>query len=439
VASARRLVGGTAPKPPFGSASLRLNPRRRVIAAVVAVLALLLLLDQLGVRRLSGEDFPIRDPLGRELRAHVERLASPEWGGRKPGSLGHAEAARYLDDALGRAGIAPLPSAGNHLVPLVDGSGRTRADLENNVIGWLPATDPGLTMPAIVLGAHFDHIGPTKEGTLLGADDNASGVAVLLGAVPLLRDRVRRHPIVVVFFDTEELPWFGTPLMGSQAFMRALPPELGERPALAVVLDLVGGVVWRHAADVLFACGAEKTFGLGAIVDGVHEGGLEVRRLGIHMVENIPGARRSPVSDYDVFRNSGLPFLFLSSGRTPRYHRPTDLPSTLYYDRMARTSRWIARLVGAVDQADDGRFERGAEDLATDLETSLWFLDAAALPWRSVPGTGPITAVKLLGDRSRLRGMRGRRDFTSDDVLALERASFRVQCLIYAFPACFTL
>ncbi|MCC6552599.1 MAG: M28 family peptidase [Polyangiaceae bacterium] len=457
--------------------------RRRAIGATLGLLAALFLADQLGVRRLSGADFPPRDPMALVMRAEVEQLASPAWGGRRPGTPGNAEAARWLAAQMEAAGLSPLPSIGGYLSPLPRGpSGQSIGD---NVIGYLPApagpaAEEGASPPTrpsefgaeggstwgrvpephrpaagatperpdagpagvIVLGAHFDHVGETAEGVLLGADDNASAVAVLLGAARALRDRPRRLPIVVVFFNTEEAPYFGTPLQGSRELVRALPAEIGSPAAirLAVVLDLIGGVVWRPSADTIFACGAEKSEGLPALVDGVREAGLDVRRLGLHMVENIPGYQPSAFSDYDVFRERGVPFLFLSSGRTPRYHRPTDLPDTLHYDRMARTARWIASLAAGVDaRARPFAFDPAAEDLAGDAATMRWAMDAAASPLRSVPGTGPITALRLLGDRSRVHAMAAPdHAFTAEDARSLERASFRLQCLLYSFPACFT-
>jgi hypothetical protein len=428
------LLGGGKGREPFPATKRR---KRRAIAAAVGLLLLLLVLDQLGIRRLSGADFPPQDPLGLDLRAHVERLAAPAWEGRKPGTPGNDEAARYLAQQLEAAGLAALPSLGGYLAPLPEGAGR----LGHNVVGYLPGTGAA-GGGAVILGAHFDHLGQTEDGLMLGADDNASGVAVLLGAVSALRRRTLRHPVFVVFFNTEEAPYFGTPHQGSRAFLASLPPEIGARASirLAVVLDLIGGVVWGPSADTIFACGAEKAEGLPELVDATREEGLTVRRLGISMVENLPGYRPQAFSDYDVFRDERVPFLFLSSGRTPRYHHATDLPDTLHYDRMARTSRWIASLVASVDGRDaTPRFDPTGADRAADLATMRWALDAAAMPWRSIPGTGPITAIRLLADRARIRAMEPPgRALTREDELALERASFRLQCLLYSFPVCFT-
>jgi hypothetical protein len=424
---------------------LKPRPRRRArtIAAAVTALALTLILaDQLGIRRLSGADFPSPDPLAPALRTWVETLASPAWGGRVPGTPENEEAARYLADELRKAGVPPLPSAGGSYLSPISSFNVGRGSAAN-VIGYLPGTG-GPAAGTVILGAHFDHLGKTRDGIVLGADDNASSVAVILGALPaLVADTARRSPVLIIFFNTEEVPYFGTAAQGSEHFLKAPPPEVAERASIrvALILDLIGGVVWRHAADTVFACGAEKGTGLPAVVDRVpSEEGLAVRRLGIHMVERMPGYPRMPVSDYNAFRAHRIPFLFLSSGRTPRYHAPSDLPATLYYDRMARTSRWIARFAAALD-ADPASvvFAEDGADLARDRDTMRWAIDAAASPFRWIPGTSPITAIRLLADRRRLEAMaEPGHALDAADVGALERASFRMQCLLYSYPACFT-
>lgn len=412
--------------------------RRRTVGAVVLFFILLLVIDQLGVRELSGRDFPVTDPLAEAQRTHVVELAKPAWNGRVPGTQGNAAAARYLEDALKAAGVGPFPSAGGYLVPLPD------SRLGHNVLGWIPPDEPRANSGVIVLGAHFDHVGPTQEGVLLGADDNASSVAVVLGAIPgLLAMKPRPYGIAIALFNTEEAPFFGTSRQGSRAFAQALPLEIESLKSirLAIVLDLIGGVVWRRTAEAIYACGAEKTRGLSALVDGVHEENLRILRLGIHSVENIPGYRPSAFSDYDVFRDNRVPFLFLSSGRTPRYHHASDLPETLYYDRMARTSRWIHKLVAEVSHASEALvFDAAGEDYAMDRDTLLWGLESAVKPWSSIAGTSPMTAVQLLADRSRLAALADPQHvWTPADALVIERASFRIQCLLYRYPICFTL
>lgn len=85
------------------------KPKRSRYLAIASLLLVvfLLLIDQLGVRELSGRDFPITDPFAGSLHAHVLELAKPAWNGRVPGSEGNVAAARYLEDALKAAGVGP--------------------------------------------------------------------------------------------------------------------------------------------------------------------------------------------------------------------------------------------------------------------------------------------------------------------------------------------
>ena len=131
----------------------------------------------------------------------------------------------------------------------------------------------------------------------------------------------------------------------------------------------------------------------------------------------------------------------LSTGRTPRYHKATDRPETLHYDRMARTSRWIASFVAALDASDaELAFDAHAEDYGADVRTASWLTSTAVRPWSTVPGTGPLSWIQLWRDGARVDELAAPgAQFGPAQVLALERASFRIQCLVYAYPACFTL
>jgi hypothetical protein len=75
----------------------------------------------------------------------------------------------------------------------------------SNVVAWLPGTDPALTQEAIVIGAHLDHLGMNDQ-LMPGANDNASGVAVLLGvAQALVTSGIPlKRPVVFILFGAEE-------------------------------------------------------------------------------------------------------------------------------------------------------------------------------------------------------------------------------------------
>ena len=178
-----------------------------------------------------------------------------------------------------------------------------------NVVGVLP----GASEEAVVIGAHYDHLGFGDESSLAehhlgqihnGADDNASGVAALL---VLARDLSASRPgrtVVFAAFAAEELG-----LLGSRYYVRH-PPFPLERTAAMVNLDMIG----RSDGDVL--------------IGGV--GTAEEFRDLLHEVEaNSPltfdyASTPRGSSDHQSFAAAGIPVLFFFTGLHPDYHKPSD-------------------------------------------------------------------------------------------------------------------
>jgi len=282
-----------------------------------------------------------------ELKAHVYRLASPEFLGRR--GPGAARASRHLAEmfermnlrpAFGDSYFQPIPSL------LAADNGRKDSFIGRNVGALLPGTDPQLKDEWIVLSAHFDHLG--REGTRYfpGADDNASGVAMLLEVAEhfaLGKDKPRRT-ILFVAFDQEE-----TGLLGSRHFAVHPPLDIKKLKAF-LTADMLG----RSMADVMdeyvFALGSENSPRLRNLLEEVRPAeAVRVGRIGADLI----GTR----SDYGPFRDRRVPYLFFSTGQHADYHRPTDLPDRLDYVKLRDVSRWIAALTWR---------------LATDEEAPAW-------------------------------------------------------------------
>lgn len=388
--------------------------------------------------------------LAKRLRAHVEFLASPALKGRKPGSPGNEAAARYLTKQFQELGLRPFPS--------LEGYGQSLpAGLGENILGYRPARD-GSTERWLLIGAHYDHLGESMGRVYAGADDNASAVAILLETARDL-PALSRYPVVFAAFNAEEPPYIRTAMMGSQYFVSHLPAEIATpaRFQAVVIMDLMGGVHWEPLREVIFAAGAEKSEGLSAALQDVRREALGVRGeekglrltpdalrltvvpVGMHLIEEIPMAGRVSFSDYDAFRNASVPFLFLSAGRTPRYHDPSDLADTLHYERMAATVRWLQRLAARLDRDPAPyRFEAEREDLRNDIARLQPFIMQAA-DWRSrIPGSSVLSVMRFKADVRWLERL-DPAAVTPDDVRRLERSCLRMQCLLADFYGCFAL
>lgn len=293
----------------------------------------------------------------------VDALSAPTCSGRKFGTPGGIRARGLVRDALRGAGLDPVEQA----------IGASRGA---NVI----ATLPGNIDRWVLVAAHYDHLGgdPTKV-FYPGADDNAAAVAILIDvAHKLARKRADGRGVVIAAFDGEEPPYFGTGVMGS-AWYATHAGEVGpslDKIDLMVCMDLCGHAIGPEGLPdevrgSIFALGAERSGGTSELVDAIarEETGLVVRRAD---AEIIP-----PLSDYVVFQQRKKPFLFLTSGRSARYHTPQDTPEHLDWAKMARTSRWLERFVrescsrGAIEFIDDARDDRSSLESFVDLVAPL--------------------------------------------------------------------
>jgi hypothetical protein len=206
-----------------------------------------------------------------------------------------------------------------------------------NVIGILPGRDARLREEAVVIGAHYDHLGRGGEGSLApdatgavhpGADDNASGVAAMLGLARAFADAGGApRTLVFVAFAGEEMG-----LLGSTHYVRhpALPLA---RTALMLNLDMVGHLRQR----TLYAGGVDSASGLRELVSA-HAGGLTLSLRGD------PFGR----SDHTAFYTAGRPVVFLFTGAHADYHRPGDTWDKIEARGLAEVTAFAARLVEAV-------------------------------------------------------------------------------------------
>ncbi len=291
------------------------------------------------------------------MEARVVRLASPEFLGRR--GPGAARAARYIADAFEHSGLSPA-YGDSFLQPipskLDEGTTPDGSYLGRNVVAVLPGADPKLKGEWVLLSAHYDHLGKKGDHIFPGADDNASGVAMLLEVARYfaLREARPRRTVVFAAFDLEE-----TGLLGSTHFATHPPFPIRSLKAM-LTADMLGRSMANVMDEYVFVLGSEYSRQLRRLLEEVApEDGLKVGRLDAELI----GTR----SDYGPFRDRRVPFLFFSTGQHPDYHRTTDLPDRIDYAKLKRISVWIARLVDhlAQDDAAPGWDER---DAGTDLD-----------------------------------------------------------------------
>lgn len=279
-----------------------------------------------------------------ELMQDVAYLAKLD--GRAAGSSGEVIAADYVAVALRQLDLAPQRQA---LTYPADSA---------NVYALLP----GATDEVIVIGAHLDHLGPGFPG----ADDNASGVAAVLGIARALRHERLGRSILFVFFAAEEQG-----LLGSKQLVAAPPVPLGNIKAM-VNLDMVGRPLldaFRYRAP-LFLVGIDRDRSVGLVGARSFPGlrALVDRAFGSDEVvaaEDLPDligreveAQSQGRSDSASFERAGIPSLFFGDGESSDYHAKGDTVTRLKPWVLERRARAIAEVVRRLANAPAEAFAR---------------------------------------------------------------------------------
>jgi hypothetical protein len=142
-----------------------------------------------------------------------------------------------------------------------------------------------------------------------------------------------------------------------------------------------------------------------------------------------------PWSDYDAFRNRGVPVLFLSDGQTRRYHRPTDEVGALDLPKLTQRSQHLLEVVWRLSNLEATPVWRagGTSDLI-DANTLVQLLEAALATPGMVDSLGlsAATRTKVEADLATARAVQARLaaggSATSADTTSLRRAAQRVMC-----------
>jgi hypothetical protein len=185
------------------------------------------------LEKLSPE-FPVQDPatlspLAARLRRHVTALAE---------TIGERSAYQPAPQERAKDYIVAQLRASGYSPELLDYKAERKTDFIRTVpyrnVEAVLGTKDGDPAPVWIIDAHYDSVEGTK-----GADDNASGVAVLLEAARLLKERGSKRKFRFVAFSTEEPPSFGTRDMGSYRYASSLKAR-GVNVAGVLNLEMLG-------------------------------------------------------------------------------------------------------------------------------------------------------------------------------------------------------
>lgn len=249
-----------------------------------------------------------------EMMQAIRFLSGDEMKGRGLGTPELDKAADYIADKFKEAGLRPAGDDGSFFQTWKESFPENRGFVMKNVIGMIPGKRPDMAGQSVVVAAHYDHLGlgwpDVREGNRgkihPGADDNASGVAVLIELAKVLGATNPERSIIFAAFTGEEAG-----RRGSKYYVANRKQYPAEKVIGMVNLDTVG----RLGKGKLLILGA------GSAKEWVHifRGAGFVTGVEIEMVP-----ARLDSSDNISFEDAGIPAVQIFSGPHLDYHRPAD-------------------------------------------------------------------------------------------------------------------
>lgn len=283
------------------------------------------------------------------IQDDVAFLASDEMEGRQTGTEGEKIALAYISKRFEELGLTGKGTNG-YVQPFsfkpktnpheevkfdVNGDGTITG---NNVIGYFDNKAEN----TVIIGAHYDHLGYGGEGSLFrdtikavhnGADDNASGVALLLNLAKKLKDKNTKNNYLFMAFSGEEMG-----LLGSNYFVKN-PTIDTKKVSYMINMDMVGRMK-KDSSLAVYGTGTSPIF----------KQVLKAHNNDFKLIQNESGVGPS---DHTSFYLADIPVLHFFTGQHSDYHRPSDDIETLNYEGMVKISNYIFDIISDLD--DNGK------------------------------------------------------------------------------------
>ena len=284
-----------------------------------------------------------------QIKKDVTFLASDDLEGRQTGTKGEKKAANYISKRFEEIGLAKKGTNG-FLQPFsfkpktnpheevkfdVNGDGTITG---NNVIGFLD----NKVENTVIIGAHYDHLGFGGEGSLYrdsiktihnGADDNASGIALMLNLAAKLKENNINNNYLFMAFSGEEMG-----LLGSNYFVKN-PTIDTKKVSYMINMDMVGRLK-KDTALAVYGTGTSPIF----------KQILKSQNKNFKLIQQESGVGPS---DHTSFYLADIPVLHFFTGQHEDYHKPGDDSEKLNYKGMETISNYIFSIISDLD--DNGK------------------------------------------------------------------------------------
>lgn len=282
-----------------------------------------------------------------KIKEDVAFLADDKLEGRQTGTPGELKAAEYIKNRFEKLGLIAKGTKGfyqdftfkpktnpHEEVKFTENADGTITG--RNVVGFLD----NKAKNTVIVGAHFDHLGYGGDGSLHrgeksihnGADDNASGVAVLLNLISKLKEKNTNNNYLFMAFSGEEMG-----LLGSNYFVKN--PTIDTKAVSYMInMDMVGRL--KDSALAVYGTGTSPIF----------KQTLKSHNNNFKLIQKESGVGPS---DHTSFYLADIPVLHFFTGQHSDYHKPGDDSEKLNYEGMEIISTYIFNIIS--DLNDNGK------------------------------------------------------------------------------------
>ena len=314
------------------------------------------------------------------IKKDIEYLASEELEGRFPGTNGEDLAANYIAEKFEKFGLTKLTSSYfqdfNFTLPSspheeVKFNEETNSKIDaKNIIAFIDNNKKN----TVIIGAHYDHIGYGGQYSLdrgvneihNGADDNASGTAMLISLAKQLKNRNDlKNNYLFIAFSAEELG-----LIGSRYFVNS---EIFDSESInfMINLDMVGRLNEERELSI-YGVGTSSIFK--QVVNSLNN------NFKLKIINDGTGP-----SDHTSFYNKDIPVLFFNTGSHENYHRPSDDVDLINYEGISEISNYVIDIIDELETYNKLEFK---ETISNQTTVSRFNVSLRVMPDYVFEGEG---------------------------------------------------
>jgi len=296
-----------------------------------------------------------KTPYQNHIKDDVIFLSSDSLEGRKTGTQGEIKAGEYIKKRFIKIGLQPLennnyfqnftfkPKTNPHQEISFSNQKNDSTITGKNIIGYID----NQAKKTIIIGAHYDHLGYGNENSLHrgeknlihnGADDNASGVAMMIDLASKLRVANKNNNYLFIAFSGEEIG-----LLGSNYYTKNAIIKMSNINYM-INMDMVG----RLNEDTALAI-----YGLGT--SPIFKQTINANNTKFKIIQKESGVGPS---DHTSFYLNDIPVLHFFTGQHEDYHKPSDDYDKINFEGMDIISNYIFDIISDLNDNEKLSFTK---------------------------------------------------------------------------------